>query len=203
MSFVELSTDLVASLGYWGIGLLAAVELFFPPIPSEVILPFAGFTAQQGKLSLTGVIVAGTIGTMVASSAIYYLGRLVSQDSLDRWIAKHGRKIGVTSGDWDKAQAWFDRNGYRSVFLGRFLPGIRSVVSLPAGVRRLGFTRFFLLSAIGATIWNAGLAIAGFALGDQFTQVENVVGLLTTVVLILLGALIGWFAYRAWRLRAR
>ncbi len=203
MSFVDISTDLVASLGYWGIGLLAAIELFFPPIPSEVILPFAGFTAQQGKLSLGWVIVAGTIGTMVASSVIYYLGKLVSQEALDRWIAKHGRKIGVTSTDWDKAQAWFDRNGYRSVFLGRFLPGIRSLVSLPAGLRRLGFKRFFILSTIGAAIWNSGLTIAGYALGDQFTQVENVVGLFTTIVLILLGVLIGWFAYRAWRLRTR
>src|SRR5687767_8334789 len=142
-------SDLMNDLGYWAITFLMFLENIVPPIPSEVVMPLAGFTAAQGKLSLVGVIIAGTIGAVLGALPIYYLGRTMGPERLKQWADKHGRWLTVCGEDIDKAKKWFDRYGKIAIMLGHLAPGVRSFISLPAGMTRMNLPLFLLYTAIG------------------------------------------------------
>jgi membrane protein DedA with SNARE-associated domain len=161
----EWLTDLITQGGYAGILLLMLLETVFPPVPSEVIMSAAGFYAARGDLSIGGVIVAGAAGAMVGNIVWYAVARWVGLERMRGWIERHGRWLTMDVEDLDRAQSWFDRYGAAAVGIGRIIPTVRSIVSIPAGFLRMSFGRFLLFTSIGTTAWTATLALAGFLLG--------------------------------------
>ncbi len=174
---------LMGRLGSPGAGLLVALESIFPPIPSELILPLAGFAASRGDLDLVGAIVWTTLGSLVGALVLYALGALVGEERL-RAAAR--RMPLVRESDLDRVDAWFTRHGGKAVFFGRMVPGIRSLISIPAGVARMPLPRFALLTVAGSLLWNSLLIGAGYALGSRWEVVETWVGRFQEVVVVLL-----------------
>jgi membrane protein DedA with SNARE-associated domain len=162
----------ISGTSYWGIVLLMVVENVFPPIPSEVIMPLAGFMATQGQLSLLGVILAGTLGSVLGAVPLYYLGRGISDERLKAFADRHGRWLTVSRHDLDHAKQWFDRHGRMAVLFCRLVPGVRSLISIPAGLEGMPLAPFLLCTTMGAGIWTALLASVGYGLGANFRQVE-------------------------------
>ncbi|MEZ0266113.1 MAG: DedA family protein, partial [Phycisphaerae bacterium] len=157
----EWATSLIDSMGYVGIVFLMFLENVFPPIPSEVIMPAAGFTAARGQLNLYGVIAAGALGSVLGAIPLYYLGYFIGESRLKRWAARHGHWLAVSEEDVGKADAWFNKHCGKAVLIGRLVPGIRSLISIPAGVNRMSLPTFLLYTAIGSTVWSAVLAVLG------------------------------------------
>ncbi len=193
--------DIVESAGYIGIFLMIVLENVFPPIPSEAILPFAGFLAGEGKFWLPAVILAATAGAVVGALILYGLAAWFG-DRRVRWlILRYGRWFAIAESDLDKANGWFDRQGGKAVFVCRMIPILRSVVSLPAGLRRMALTPFILYTAAGAAIWNSILILAGWWLGRNWDEVSTVVDYLQIpVILAVLGG-IAWFFWKKWSAR--
>lgn len=189
-------TDVVDRLGYVGVAFLVALENVFPPIPSEVILPLAGFVAGDGEASLVGMIIAATIGSVVGAWVLYGLSAAIGPDRLHRFIVRYGRWVGVKERDLIRAEDWFDRRASTAVLVGRCVPLIRSVVSVPAGFRRMPIGPFTLYTMIGSLIWNTTLIGAGAILGDRWKRVGDVVGLFQGAVI--LAAVVG-VLYLFWR----
>ncbi len=166
------------------------IETLFPPIPSELVLPFAGFAAAEGYMSLPLIVIAGTIGAMLGTLAIYGLAHLLHEDAIGAFVQKRGKYIGLTHKDFIRAQQWFDRHGNFAVFLCRLLPGIRSLISIPAGIRRMKFSRFFIFSLLGTIIWNSILGLGGYLLGDNYDVLESSVASFGKVVYVVCAVLI-------------
>jgi membrane protein DedA with SNARE-associated domain len=181
---VGLSTDLVERLGGPGAGLAVALENLFPPIPSEVILPLAGFTASQGRMSLFGAIAWTTLGSVLGALALYYLGVALGRDRV-RAIA--ARLPLVKLSDIDRTEAWFARHGGKAVFFGRMIPIFRSLISIPAGIERMPLARFLLYTTLGSLIWNTTFVMAGYLLGENWDAVEAYGGVLQNIVIVTCG----------------
>jgi membrane protein DedA with SNARE-associated domain len=192
---VEWINSLMSGLGYWGVGFLMFAENLFPPIPSELIMPLAGFTVAQGKMNFGGAVLAGTIGTMVGSYAWYYLGRLVNSDRLSAWIDRYGKWIGISVKEIDRVNNWFNKHGRSAVFFGRMVPGIRTLISLPAGMNQMSLSTFTIYSILGTFIWTLGLTIAGFLLGENYGSIEKYLAPISKVVLFGLLGLIGYWIF--------
>ena len=189
-------TDVVNALGYVGVALLVALENLFPPIPSEVILPLAGFVAGEGDASLIGMIIAATVGSLVGSWILYGISAAVGPDRFHRFVVRYGKWIRLTERDLERAEHWFDRRSNAAVLVGRCIPLIRSIISVPAGFRRMPFLRFSVLTVIGSAIWNTALIGAGAILGERWRSVGDAVGLFQGVVIV---AIVGALAYAVWR----
>lgn len=183
--------DLMERLGGPGAGLAVAMENLFPPIPSEVILPLAGFTASQGRMSLTGAIWWTTLGSLVGALALYYIGAALGRDRV-RHIAE--RLPLVKLSDVDKTEAWFLRHGKKAVFFGRMIPIFRSLISIPAGVERMPVGVFALYTTLGSLIWNTTFVLAGYSLGENWHLVEAYTGVLQKLVIVVCALAAGWFA---------
>ncbi|WP_240675457.1 DedA family protein [Cellulomonas endophytica] len=162
------AVGIIESIGPLGVGLLVALENAFPPIPSEVVLPVAGYVASTGRMSLVWAIVAATVGSLVGAWLLYGIGRGVGVDRLRRWI---DRMPLVDVEDLERSESWFRHWGVWAVLVGRCVPVVRSLVSLPAGLERMGLLAFTLLTALGSLVWNSGLIVAGFLLGEQWEDV--------------------------------
>jgi membrane protein DedA with SNARE-associated domain len=186
--------DTVESIGYPGIVLLMIIENVFPPIPSEIIMPFAGFMTAQGKLSFVGVVIAGTGGSVLGALPLYYIGRKVGAERLKRWADGHGRWLMLSSKDIERAGSWFHRHKAAAVFLCRLVPGMRSLISVPAGIERMNLTVFLSLSVLGTGIWAGLLAYLGRILGQNYEKVSTYLGPASYVVL---GCLAVWYAVHA------
>ena len=169
--------------GYFGIAALMVLENVFPPIPSELIMPFAGFAAARGNLSTTGVVVAGTVGSLLGTLPWYVAGRLLSLERLKAWSSRYGRWLTVSPSDIGKAEQWFQRRGASAVFLGRMVPAVRSVISAPAGLTKMGLSRFLLWSLAGSLLWVGVLVAAGFLLEGQYDRVGHWLDPVTKVIL--------------------
>ncbi|MFC7877844.1 DedA family protein [Isoptericola sp. NPDC057391] len=181
-------------LGAPGAGLAVALENLFPPIPSEVILPLAGFTASQGTLGLLPVILWTTAGSVVGALALYLVGAAIGRDRLRRVV---DRVPLVRLEDLDTAEAWFARHGARAVLLGRLIPIVRSLISVPAGVERMQLGRFVTLTAVGSLVWNTVLVLVGYLLGEQWHAVEDVMGRYQSVVIVLACVALAWYVVHA------
>jgi membrane protein DedA with SNARE-associated domain len=175
--------DLIKQTGYIGVFLLMFLETVFPPVPSEVIMPIAGLTAARGELSLWGVIVSGTLGAMFGNFFWYLLARVIGIDRFRPFIERHGRWLTLDWYDVEKAERLFGRFGGIVVGLGRMLPTVRSVVSIPAGLLKMRLKSFLIWSTVGTAGWSSALAVAGYLLGQQFSNIERVIGPLSMGVI--------------------
>ena len=196
----QVVPDLIDRMGYLGVFLLMLAETVFPPIPSEVIMPIAGLRAANGAMTLPGVILSGTAGAMMGNFFWYLVARVIGLDRFHPWIDKHGRWLTMDWGDIEKAERLFGRYGSAVVGIGRVLPTLRSVVSVPAGLLKMRLRSFLIWSTVGTAVWSSALAIAGWALGRQFGAIETIIGPLS---LIVMGAIVAAYAWRqiTWRKR--
>ncbi|MBZ4320230.1 DedA family protein [Streptomyces huiliensis] len=190
------AAGLMESLGAVGAGVAIALENLFPPLPSEVILPLAGFTAARGDIGLVAVLLWTTAGSVVGALALYSIGALLGRD---RTVALAARIPLVKESDVLRTEAWFARHGTKAVFFGRMIPIFRSMVSVPAGIERMGLPVFLGLTALGSFIWNALFVLAGYELGSRWHQVTDLVGLYSKAVLA--GAVLLVVAFLVLRLR--
>lgn len=188
-------SDVIEAIGYAGVALLVALESVFPPIPSEIVLPFAGFYAGKGEASVVGMMLAATVGSVVGAWILYGLAAWIGPVRLRRFVVAKGRWFGVKEHDLDRAEAWFDKRANAAVLLGRCVPLVRSIVSIPAGFRRMPLVRFTVYTAIGSLVWNVALVGAGAILGNRWEEVGDVVGILQWIVIVLIVAVVGWFAW--------
>jgi membrane protein DedA with SNARE-associated domain len=188
--------DFVESAGYVGVFLMVVLENVFPPIPSEAILPLAGFLAGEGRFWLSAVILAATMGAVAGALILYYAAYWFGEARLRWLIRKYGKWFAVSERDLDSANAWFDHHGYKAVFLCRMVPIVRSLVSLPAGLRRMNLVPFIAYTAIGSGLWNSLLIVAGWWLGDNWEDVSHLVDYLDYPMYVaIIGALI-WFIWK-------
>ncbi|MEU7997578.1 DedA family protein [Micromonospora sp. NPDC049060] len=185
-----LVTDLTEGLGAPGVGLAVALENLFPPIPSEVILPMAGFTAAQGRMNLFAAILWSTIGSVVGAVVLYHVGAALGRDRV-RAIAARLPLVKVS--DIDRTEAWFARHGAKTVFLGRMIPIFRSLISIPAGVERMPLATFLLYTTLGSLIWNTLFVMAGYLLGENWHSVEAYAGTFQKVVIVACALAAGYF----------
>jgi membrane protein DedA with SNARE-associated domain len=191
---------LIDQTGYVGIFLLMFLETIFPPIPSEVIMPIAGVRAAQGPLTLWGVIASGTAGAMLGNLFWYALARVIGLRRFRPFIEKYGRWLTMDWDDVEKAERLFGRFGGAIVSIGRVLPTIRSIISIPAGMLEMRLKSFLLWSTLGTAAWTAMLASAGWGLGKAFQDIERVLGPLSTGVIVLIVAAYLW-RQLTWRRR--
>jgi membrane protein DedA with SNARE-associated domain len=175
--------DTVETLGYAGIAALTFLENIFPPIPSELVIPLAGFVAARGSLRLDLVIASATVGSLAGSTAWYILGTRIGKRRLHRWVAQHGRWITLSPDDLQRADSWFRSHGAWAVCLGRMVPGVRTLISLPAGFTAMPLPRFLAYSTLGTLVWTALLATAGMILQANFGVVGAYVDVASNAVL--------------------
>jgi len=179
--------------GYVGIFLLMILETVFPPIPSEVVLPLAGFASARGDFNIIGVILATTLGGLVGCIPWYLLGRLYGIRRLRKISEKFGRIITLGPDDIDEAQAWFNRHGHLAVFFGRLMPTVRSLISVPAGIAKMPFGTFLFYSFLGTAAWNMLLLFAGYILESQYEKIAGYVDFFSNAIII---SFISIYAYR-------
>ena len=195
-------TGVIGRLGYAGVAGLTFLENVFPPIPSELVIPLAGYVAAQGDMRLMLVIATASAGSLAGAAVSYRIGRRVGERRLRAWVDRHGKWLTLSGKDVDRAQLWFSRHGNAAVFFGRLVPGVRTLVSLPAGFARMPALPFVMYSALRTIIWTAALAYAGVALQSIFTIVGDYINMVTNVVLGVIGVMIATRYARCWRAHA-
>lgn len=196
-------TEVMNAYGYIGILLLIAVENIFPPIPSEVILTFGGFMTTTSSMSIIGVIVFSTIGSVVGAIALYGIGLLVDVKRLEKIVNKWGCLLRLTSKDIHKANAWFNKFGVWAVFFGRLVPLVRSLISIPAGMAHMNFIVFLLFTTIGSLIWNSVLVIVGAKVGSSWSTIVRYMNTYSNIVLFLLTVMFVFVIFLYYRKRKR
>ncbi|MCI0385660.1 DedA family protein [Streptomyces sp. CNQ085] len=193
------ATGLMEALGAPGAGLAIALENLFPPLPSEVILPLAGFAAGRGDISLFGALLWTTIGSVAGAFLLYWAGALLGRE---RTLAIAGRIPLLKPSDIERTEAWFSRHGTKAVFLGRMVPVFRSLISIPAGVERMPATTFLTLTALGSLLWNTLFVLTGYALGENWHAVSDYVSMYSkAVVAVIVAAVVAFVAVRTVRYR--
>ena len=186
---------LIEQSGYLGVAFLMFLETVFPPIPSEVIMSVTGIAAAQGKLSLPWAIAAGTAGAMLGNTLWYLAARALGHDRLRPFVQRYGKWLTVSWKEVERAHDWFDRHGVAIVLIGRVMPTIRSLISIPAGLLDMRFRNFVVASTIGTALWTSLLAIAGYKLQQNVSEVQQFVGPASNAILVVLA--IGYF-WRLW-----
>lgn len=184
------AADLMADLGVIGAGLVLAVETLVPFLPSEVVLPLAGFTASAGHFTITAVIIATTIGAWLGALGLYALARAFGRE---RTRAVLVRVPLISDHDLDRGEQWFARYGSAAVFLCRMIPVLRSLISVPAGIERMSVIKFSMYTLAGSLIWNCAFIIAGYKLGDNWERIEQYVLYLQWIVIAAGIAAVAWF----------
>ncbi|MCE3202186.1 DedA family protein [Paenibacillus sonchi] len=179
-------TDIMEQFGYAGIFLMLALENIFPPIPSEVILPFGGFMTTTSGLTIPGVLIASTAGSLLGAAILYWIGRLLDVSRMERIVDRYGKWIRIKKSDIRKADAWFDKYGYWTVLFCRMVPLVRSLISIPAGMSGMKFGLFMLFTTIGTLGWNTLLILLGAALGESWEDIGGYIGTYSSIVYILL-----------------
>ncbi len=190
--------EIVSSLGYVGVFLLMLLENIFPPIPSELIMPLAGFVAARGDLNFIAVILVGTAGSVVGALPWYYAGAKLGQKRMKHLAERWGHWLTLSPEDVDKASDWFGRHGKAAVFFGRLIPAVRTLISVPAGIAGMSMPLFLLYSTLGSLIWTALLALAGYLLESQYEKVSQYMDPISTGVVVLM---VLYYLYRLIRQR--
>ena len=193
-------TGILTQLGYVGLAFLMFLENVFPPIPSELIMPLAGFTAARGELNLVGVVVAGVAGSMAGALFWYYVGRWVGCERLERNAARHGRWLTIAPEEVDDAMRWFRRHGGKAVLIGRVIPAVRTLISVPAGIFDMRLPVFLAYTGVGTAAWTALLAGAGYLLEGQYRQVSAYLNPVSNAVI---AVIVLWYLYRVVTFRRR
>lgn len=191
---------IITQLGYGGIAALMFLENLFPPIPSELIMPMAGFAIAEGKMQVLPVIVAGTLGTLLGAVPWYYAGWVLGAERLCTWADRYGRWLTISRQEINHSLDWFDHYGRRAVLLCRLVPGIRTLISLPAGVYRMPWGWFLVYSALGIVVWTSFLTWLGYLFGANYAQVEVYIGPVAKIVLLVIGVGFAlWVLQRQWQ----
>lgn len=192
--------DAIESAGSLGIFVLMLVENLFPPIPSELIMPLAGFHCANGTLGLVETLVAGTLGSVAGALPWYYSGRVFGRERLEYLADRHGAWLALDRSDVQRAYRWFQIHGWIAVLLGRLVPLVRTVISAPAGLARMRMSAFLMLTTLGSLVWVSALTAAGYLLKDQYARVEHWVGPISKLVVLVIVAL---YVYRIVTVRWR
>jgi len=195
----EMITGFLEKSGYFGVFALMALENIFPPIPSEMIMPFAGFVVAKGELNLVGVLLAGTAGSVAGAMPWYYAAKVYGCERLKRLAERHARWLTISPEDIDKALETFNRHGRKTVLFGRLVPAVRTLISVPAGLANMSLGQFLLYSSIGSLAWSGLLVAAGFLLENKYTEVSKYVDPVSKAIF---GALLAWYLYRVVTYRA-
>lgn len=188
--------EFIEQYGYWGVFLLIALENIFPPIPSEVILTFGGYMTAQTNLTVQGVIAASTVGSVFGAVILYQLGAVLNVNKLEVLVERYGRFLRLTKEDLYRADAWFDKYGILTVFFCRFIPLIRSLISIPAGMARMNFWLFISFTTLGTILWNTLLINLGARVGENWEVIGERMDQYSTyfylIFAILFIVIIGW-----------
>ncbi|MEN9745876.1 MAG: hypothetical protein RL729_348 [Actinomycetota bacterium] len=187
--------DVIEQLGYLGVALLVVLENVFPPIPSEIVLPFAGFVAQQGSDSVVLMILAATVGSVIGALIMYWIAAVIGDERLHAFTRRFGKWVQIREADLTRAEEWFDRHAMSAVLVGRCVPLIRSVVSIPAGFRRMKLIPYIAYTFLGSLVWNIALVGAGAVLGENWERVEPVVATFQWIVIVVILAGLARLAY--------
>jgi membrane protein DedA with SNARE-associated domain len=190
-SLIPLFEQIYQTIGYVGVAILMAIESACIPIPSEIILPLAGWMVAKGTFTLIGATLAGTLGCVVGSTVAYFVGVVGGRPLLDRY----GRYVLISPHDLDVADHWFSRYGEAAIFFSRLLPVVRTFISLPAGIARMNFPRFIVFTALGSLPWSLALVFAGKALGDNWEQVRTVLSKFDYVIVAVVVLLVAFYVY--------
>lgn len=183
----EMIIEIMNQFGYFGVAFLIMIENIFPPIPSEVILTFGGFMTTYTELDVWGVVIAATIGSVLGAVILYYIGYVLSVDRLETMISgKLGKILRLKKGDIRKAESWFMKRGYATIFFCRFIPLIRSLISIPAGSAKMKFPNFLLLTTLGTLIWNVVLVFLGRTLGDNWESIAQILDNYSNITVMVL-----------------
>lgn len=197
----EWIRSVVESMGYAGVALVILLENVFPPIPSELVLPLAGFLASDGTFGFPQVVLAATLGSVAGALVLYAVGAVFGEERLRAFVRRYGRFFGLAERDVDRAESWFIRHGGKAIFFGRLVPVVRSLISIPAGLSRMSLAPFVFYTAIGSAMWNTLLAGAGWILGTQWERVLRFVQVFEYLTIAILGIVILRFFWK--RLQAR
>jgi membrane protein DedA with SNARE-associated domain len=183
----EIILSIMNQYGYLGVFLMIEIENIFPPIPSEVILLFGGFMTTYTKLNIFGMLVASTLGSVIGAIVLYYIGKIFNKERIKKIISGNiGKILRVKSGDIDKASNWFETKGYKTVFFCRFIPIVRSLISIPAGMSEMPIFRFLTYTTLGSLIWNLVLIVIGSIVGENWASILNVLDTYSYLVVIAL-----------------
>lgn len=194
---LEWITNTVSSLGYVGIGLLMLLENIFPPIPSELIMPMAGFAVIQGRLNFFYVVIAGILGSVLGALPWYYLGRAWGLRRIKRSVDRYGKWLTISSDDIDNAKLWFEKRGREAACFSRVVPGVRTYISVPAGISKMPLLPFLVYSTVGTAIWVSFLTYTGYLLGENYDRVKQYLAPVSTVVFVFLGVgFVAWIIKR-------
>lgn len=191
---------MMQELGLVGVALMMFLENVFPPIPSELIMPAAGFAAAMGQMNIIAVIIAGTVGSVLGAIPLYYLGTVFDETRLLKLATRYGKYFLIKPEDVTNAQIWFNKYGKAVIFFGRMIPAIRSLISIPAGMNRMPMLPFLILTAFGSAIWTTLLAYAGYVLGANYEKVEafiSPISKIVVVIVLLIGAVIAFFRIKS------
>ncbi|MCU4580272.1 DedA family protein [Acinetobacter gyllenbergii] len=196
MGLEEWVLSIMEKLGYLGIAFLMFLDNVFPPIPSEIIMPSAGYTASKGELTLIGVIIAGSAGSILAAMLLYWVGRKVPQQQLFHFIERYGKYLRIQVKDLEKALTWFNKHGHRIVFFGRMIPAVRSLISIPAGMSRMPFGKFMLYSSAGTVIWTSFLAYLGYHFSENQALMIVILQRVSYLILAIVILYLLWWAIK-------
>lgn len=193
------AVETIYSFGYAGVFVLIALQNLFPPIPSALILSLAGFLVGQGRFAFVLVLLAATAGSVASALVLYVPGRLLGEERLRSFVGRFGRFVFLDESDLDKASGWFDKHHGKAVLIGRLVPGIGTLISVPAGIERMPIWKFLVYTALGTALWNGAFIGLGWALGAQWRHVRQYAHVVEYVVLAaVVGGLI-WFLWRWWK----
>ncbi len=183
----EFILSMMNQFGYLGVFLLIAIENIFPPIPSEVILLFGGFMTTYTKLNIIGMVIAATLGSVLGAIVLYYIGKIFNKERLKKILSgKIGKILRLKNSDIDKADHWFDTKGNKTVFFCRFIPIVRSLISIPAGMSEMPITKFLVYTTVGSAIWNIVLVALGATVGENWKSILSIFDTYSHIALIVL-----------------
>ena len=183
----ELILSIMNQFGYIGVLLLIAIENVFPPIPSEVILLFGGFMTTYTELNVIGMIIFSTLGSLIGAIVLYYIGKILNKERLKKIVSgKVGKILRLKNEDIEKADNWFDTKGNKTVFFCRFIPIVRSLISIPAGMSEMPMLKFLIYTTFGSLIWNTVLVVIGNRVGENWTSILDILDKYSHIVLVLL-----------------
>lgn len=196
MNLTEWVISIMEQLGYLGIAILMFLDNVFPPIPSEIIMPSAGYTASQNQLLLVGVIIAGCIGSLLAAALLYWIGYKFKHETIFKFVDRYGKFLFIKSEDVKKSLSWFEKYGHRIVFFGRMIPAVRSLISIPAGMSRMPFWKFMFYSSLGTIIWTTFLACIGFYFGENQAFMQKIFSQVGYFIIGIVLIIVAWIWYR-------
>lgn len=199
MGLEDWVLSVMEKLGYLGIAFLMFLDNIFPPIPSEIIMPSAGYTASKGDLTLIGVIIAGSTGSSLAAMVLYWIGRKIPEQRLFIFIEHYGKFLRIKVSDLEKALTWFNKHGHKIVFFGRMIPAVRSLISIPAGMSKMPFGKFMTYSALGTIIWTTFLAYLGYHFSENQALMTLIMQRVGYIILALALLYIIWIIARRFK----